>query len=115
MAGIVSVADIGGIADARTGSLTGDIGTDHDPIMHEIKAPETHGHNTIYLDSSITFEDYHWWANRSREAEKEITHDAGIKQLFNLMLGKKIREETHPPLENNGEELQDVKVDEKTA
>lgn len=98
MAGILSPADAGGVVDARTGSVSGDIGTSHDPIISEVAAPDTHGHNTIYLDSSITFENYHWWANRSREAEKLITTDAGLKQVWKVMIGKTIRKEKSPPV-----------------
>lgn len=96
MAGIISPADAGGVVDARTGSISSAIGTSHDPIIKELAAPDSHGHNTIYLDSSISFENYHWWANRSREAEKNISTNAGLKQIFNVMLGKKIREEEVP-------------------
>jgi hypothetical protein len=96
MAGILSPAGTG--VDARTNSVSGDIGTSHDPIVSEIAAPDTHGHNTIYLDSSISFENYHWWANRSREAEKLITTDAGLKQIFKVMIGKTIRKEESPPV-----------------
>ena len=98
MAGILSPADAGGVVDVRTGSVSGDIGTSHDPIISEIAAPDTHGHNTIYLDSSISFENYHWWANRSREAEKLITTDAGLKQIWKVMIGKTIRKENSPPV-----------------
>ena len=107
MAGILSVADIGGVVDARTGSLSGDIGTSHDPIMHEIKPPETHGH------SSISFENYHWWANRALEAEKHISTNAGLKQIFSVMVGKKIREEQPAETQPTSEELTDVKYNEK--
>lgn len=103
MAGVVSVAGIGSVADARTGSVSGDIGTSHDPFISEIAAPETHGHNTIYLDSSISFEAYHWWANRSREAEKEFSTEAGLKQIWHAMVGKTIRKEKSPPVRIVGE------------
>lgn len=79
--------------------------------------PETHGHNTIYLDPSITFENYHWWANRSREAEKHISTNAGLKQIFIVIFGKKITDEKLSPTEitQDGQELQDRTVqDEKT-
>jgi hypothetical protein len=97
MAGILSPADAGGVVDARTGSISEDIGTSRDPIVKEIAPPDSHGHNTIYLDSSISFENYHWWANRSREAEKLIDTNAGLKQVFKVMLGKKIRQEESQP------------------
>ena len=96
MAGVLSPAGAG--VDARTNSVSGDIGTSHDPIVSELAAPDTHGHNTIYLDNSITFENYHWWANRSREAEKLITTDAGLKQIWSVLIGKTIRKEESPPV-----------------
>lgn len=91
------MAGMGATLDARTGSVSEDIGTSHDPIVHEIAPPDTHGHNTIYLDSSITFENYLWWANKSREHEKHVSTDHGISQLFKAMLGKSIRKEDTPP------------------
>jgi hypothetical protein len=97
MAGILSPADAGAIVDARTGSISSAIGTSADPFVKEIAPPDSHGHNTIYLDNSISFENYHWWANRSREAEKRITTNAGLKQIFSVMIGKKIREEDEQP------------------
>ncbi len=96
MAGMLSPADAG-VVDARTGSISDDIGTSHDPFVKEMAAPDSHGHNTIYLDSSISFENYHWWANRSRAAEKHISTNAGLKQIFSVMMGKKIKEEESPP------------------
>lgn len=60
-------------------------------IPDEITPPDTHGHNTIYLDNSITFENYHYWANRSRQFEKHIrTDNVGLRQLANLVLGRKV-------------------------
>ncbi len=63
MAGVVSGANLGAVADPRLGDEVDYIGTIDEGrggISHEIGAPDTHGHNTIYLDSSITFENYHY-------------------------------------------------------
>lgn len=108
MAGVVSNANLGGVADARLGDEADAIGTTDDHragISHDIQSPEydqhekipppeTHGHNTIYLDSSISFENYHYWANRSRAFEKHIrTDNVGYAQLGNLILGRKVKNE----------------------
>lgn len=63
MAGVVSGANLGAVADPRLGDEVDYLGTTDEGrggISHEIGAPDTHGHNTIYLDSSITFENYHY-------------------------------------------------------
>ena len=103
MAGIVSAANLGGVADPRLGSEADAIGSSEEHrggIANEIEAPDPHGHNTIYLDNSITFENYHYWAKRSRAFEKHIrTDNAGIAQIFNIMLGRKIKDE-QPELDN---------------
>lgn len=107
MAGNISVANIGGIADPRLRPEADIIATteerpepdlqDGPPSYegsneHDIPAPILHGPGSIYLDSSITFENYHYWANRSREIEKRIpTDNAGFSQLGKLMIGKKIQ------------------------
>lgn len=106
MAGNISAANVGGIADPRLGPEADTIGTaeEHpesslhgsDPPVyegskeHDIPAPVLHGPGSIYLDSSITFESYHYWANRSREIEKNIpTDNVGLSQVGKLMIGKK--------------------------
>lgn len=82
-------AAIGGIDDVRIDKEGQEIGTSHDPMIHKLGPAESHGHNTIYLDKSIPFEGYHWWAARSRAAEKFISANAGYKQVLNTFLGKK--------------------------
>jgi hypothetical protein len=97
MAGIVSAANFG--EDPRLSINEADaIGTTH---HGDILPPDTHGHNTIYLDNSITFENYHYWAKRSREFEKHIrTDNQGLAQIFNLIIGKKIAPE-EPKIHNS--------------
>lgn len=81
---------VGGVDDVRMHSKAVDgIGTSHDKMFAKLGPADAHGHNTIYLDTSIPFEGYHWWAARSRAVEKFISADAGYKQLLNTMLGKK--------------------------
>lgn len=103
MTTVVSAANLGGVADARLGDEADVIGTSeehHSGISDQIEAPDTHGHNTIYLDSSITFENYHYWANRTREFEKHIrTDNVGLAQIANLLLGRKIQPE-QPTIDN---------------
>ncbi|KAJ5098129.1 hypothetical protein N7532_005130 [Penicillium argentinense] len=126
MAGNISAANIGGVADARLGVEADVIGTkDEHPesMSHEISPPILHGPGSIYLDTSITFENYVYWANRSREVEKNIrTDNAGFAQLGRTVIGKK--EKTLPtstptpsvPTESNAAQPPDEKTtDEKKA
>jgi hypothetical protein len=88
MAGIVSAANLG-IADPRNGDEVDAIGTTKEhrgSISAQVAPPDLHGHRTIYLDTSIKFEDYLHWAKRSREVEKHIVVGtlgfAGVWQLL---------------------------------
>lgn len=107
MAGNISAANIGGVADARLGAEADVIGTkEEDPktISHDnIPPPVLHGHGSIYLDTSINFESYHYWATRSREVEKNMrTDNVGFAQLGKVMIGKKPKEpSTSDATENN--------------
>ena len=60
-----------------------------DPTLKKIDPPDTHGHNTIYLDKSLVFENYHFWANRSREIEKHLHVDGIFKQITDVVRRKK--------------------------
>lgn len=95
------MATLGGIDDARLSNEVNVIGTAYDQqgdISQEIGAPDPHGHNTIYLDSSITFENYHYWANRSRQFEKNIrTDNVGLQQIGNLLIGRKVAPDSTKP------------------
>ncbi|KAJ5356758.1 Amino acid transporter transmembrane [Penicillium concentricum] len=86
MADKISGADIGADAhldegekmDTKEGTVS---------VAHEPPAAFIDGNRSMYLDSSITFENYVYWAKRSREVEKHIsTDDAGFaywkKRLF---------------------------------
>ena len=116
MAGLLSAANLGGIADARLGSEADAIGTTQEhrgSINHMVAPPDTHGHNTIYLDDSINFETYHYWANRSRDFEKRIrTDNAGLRQVANLVVGKKIKDEA-PQIDTPPEKVAGTNLSEK--
>jgi hypothetical protein len=121
MTTVVSAANLGGVADARLGDEADVIGTSEDHrggISSEIGAPDPHGHNTIYLDNSITFENYHYWANRSREFEKHIrTDNAGLQGIANILMGRKIPN-SPPKLDNpetNSPSEKAVIIDEKAT
>lgn len=45
----------------------------------------------MYLDKSITFESYSFWAHRAREAEKHFTTPNQLTQVGKVLMGKKIR------------------------
>lgn len=125
MAGNISAANIGGVADPRLGDEVDVIGTadEHahetlppiyeDPNEQAIVAPVLHGPGSIYLDPGITFENYHYWANRSREVEKNIrTDNVGFSQMGRLVVGKKPKETPPPvttPPENATEQVDDEK------
>ena len=66
---------------------------EQDVSVHNLPPPVVKGSGSIYLDSSITFENYVYWAKRSREIEKTIsTADAGFAHLGKIILRKKISE-----------------------
>ncbi|CAI7632362.1 unnamed protein product [Penicillium glandicola] len=92
MAGNISAANLGAMADAHL-----DEGEKIDtkervvPVSREPAPAYTDdGNYSIYLDSKITFENYAYWAKRSREVEKNIpTDDAGFAYLTKKFFGKK--------------------------
>ncbi|KAI7189897.1 oligopeptide transporter protein [Hortaea werneckii] len=91
-------ANLGGVADPRSGDQPDYVGTTHDTPRHN--AQNQRRHSFMYSDSSITFEEYNWWAERSREYEKELsTEGAGIQGVLNMLIGKKTKKETEgvPP------------------
>ncbi|KAI6839670.1 oligopeptide transporter protein [Hortaea werneckii] len=85
-------ANLGGVADPRSGDQPDYVGTTHDTPRHN--AQNQRRHSFMYSDSSITFEEYNWWAERSREYEKELsTEGAGIQGVLNMLIGKKTKKE----------------------
>lgn len=99
------MAGAGAAADPRLGGAADDIGTTRRASMADVAPPDAHGHNTMYLDPSITFEAYHFWANRSREVEKYISTDAGLKQLSKILVGKKVEKDPLPMMDTKQEGL----------
>lgn len=132
MAGIVSAANMGGVADPRLGDEADIIGTEEEhhhipkadqdippkydgPNAHNIPAPLLQGKDSIYLDSSITFENYVYWANRSREYEKHIrTDDKGFSQWANMLIGKKPKDTPEPTAPTLSETTDEKKTDPST-
>lgn len=52
--------------------------------------------SAIYVDDTIQFEDYHYWANQAREFEKSIDVSGnGLAGIMKVALGKAHAE--HPP------------------
>lgn len=87
-----SAANLGGVADPRLGAQADAIGTtaEHRYSLPGVGPVELNGHHSIYLDSHIKFEDYHFWANRSREYEKTIrTDDKGFAQILGTFRRRK--------------------------
>ncbi|PWY81746.1 hypothetical protein BO94DRAFT_536947 [Aspergillus sclerotioniger CBS 115572] len=133
MAGVISAANLGGVADPRLGDEADIIGTEDEHhvtierpsghALHTIPAPVMHGKDSIYLDSKITFENYLFWAERSRNVEKHIrTDDKGLQQLGNVLIGRKIKPEPPQPVletektsEKDVSEKQPAPQDEQTS
>ena len=114
----MSAANMGGVADPRLGHESEVIGTDRqNSVARAISDPDQHGKHSLYNDTTISFETYDFWANRSREVEKNISTNAGYAQLLNVVTGKKNPNplpESHPPTDNGGFSL-DEKSEGKTA
>jgi hypothetical protein len=59
-------------------------------VSVDIPRPIVEGKDSIFLDSTITFENYVYWAKRSREVEKAIpTTGTGFMNLGKRMFGKR--------------------------
>lgn len=106
MAGVVSMANLGGVDDPRQSEAVDHIGESHDTDFPVAEKP---GHDNVpkpsarrqgsvdmYTDSSISFEEYHWWANKSREYEQGIRADKGFSSLLHVITGKKQKAEGLP-------------------
>lgn len=91
---ISSTAAVDDIADLRRSTRHDAIGTgaDHHESIIDAGPVELNGRDSIYLDSSIKFEDYHFWAKRSREYEKTIrTDNKGLAQVLGVFGGRKTK------------------------
>ncbi|KAK3671610.1 hypothetical protein LTR78_008533 [Recurvomyces mirabilis] len=89
--GYGSAALMGGAADPRLGDEADAIGKGR---QGSVAADVVNGTvvarrgSMIYADNSITFEDYHYWANRSREYEQTIeTKGAGLSGALKIFAG----------------------------
>ncbi|KAH9824593.1 Transmembrane amino acid transporter protein [Teratosphaeria destructans] len=120
MAAFVSPAGLGGVADPRLGDEADNIGkARHGSVAaNYAPGPADTGRrgSAIYTDSSITFEDYHYWAGISREQEKSLeTKGVGLSGWVRLLVGKGIHHGTPPDVlaaegrssESGGEKTQD--------
>jgi len=111
--GYASAAGLGGVADPRLGHEADDIGTTRrrsaEVRAGVLSAPDGTNH---YGDTSIPFESYHFWARRSREAEKHIpTSNAGYSGIINMILGKK--SDAQIKADHTGAEITAVPLGEK--
>jgi hypothetical protein len=108
----VPPAQLGGVDDPRLSSAVDRIGESKD-IDFPVKevAPEGNRRMSIvYTDSSIPFEEYHWWANKSREYEQHLKADQGYGSIFQVLLGKK-KKEGVPGVIPPGEKAADASPD----
>lgn len=96
----IPMAAVGAVADPRLGDQPDFIGTSRDTPSHQVAAPDTHGHHNVWVDPNITFEQYVFWAERSREYEKHLTTgDAGLQGGLKVLMGKKpLKEKPHDGL-----------------
>ncbi|KAK4972931.1 hypothetical protein LTR42_006225 [Elasticomyces elasticus] len=90
--GYGSGALMGGVADARLGNESDNIGKGRQgSVAADIVAGTVtqRRHSAIYADQSINFEDYRYWADRSREYEKTLdTKGVGLAGSMRILVGK---------------------------
>lgn len=84
---------LGGAADPRLGDEADNIGKGRNGSIaaniHDSTVQQGRRRSVIYNDTSIEFEDYHYWANRSREYEKHIDVSGfGLQNLLKVSVGK---------------------------
>ena len=86
---MTTFANIGGVADPRSGDQADFIGGSNDTPTHQPGRNDGRRGSTVYTDSSIQFEEYHWWANQSRAYEKNMPTVGGASTIFGLFKGGK--------------------------
>jgi len=91
--GFGNAAMLGGAADPRLGDEADNIGKGRNGSIaaniHDSTVQQGRRRSVIYNDTSIEFEDYHYWANRSREYEKHIDVSGfGLQNLLKVSVGK---------------------------
>ncbi|KAH9840414.1 Transmembrane amino acid transporter protein [Teratosphaeria destructans] len=91
----VPFAQVGGVDDPRLSEAVDHIGEKNDAVFpaHELNRSDARRMSLIYTDSSIPFEEYHWWANKSREYEQHLKADQGLGNLWQVITGKKPKKE----------------------
>lgn len=86
-------ANLGGVADPRLGDEPDYIGDSQDAPTVPAKSDQRRK-SLVYTDSSIPFEEYLWWAGKSREYEKSLTTSgSGIQGMVQMLMGKKTTKE----------------------
>ncbi|KAK5136104.1 hypothetical protein LTR08_004154 [Meristemomyces frigidus] len=87
---MTTFANLGGAADPRSSDHADFIGGSYDTPTHEIGTHDERRGSMVYTDSSILFEEYHWWANQSRAYEKTLSASgAGMSGILSMFTGKK--------------------------
>ncbi|KAK5116851.1 hypothetical protein LTR85_009111 [Meristemomyces frigidus] len=94
---MTTFANVGGVADPRLGNEPDYIGSSYDTPTHAPAKGDVRRASLVYTDSSIPFEEYLWWAGKSREYEKSLsTSSTGIQGVIQMMIGqKKTAKEDH--------------------
>lgn len=99
MAGAIPAAGMASV-DPRMGEDADIIGTSKEYDTQPPEYADARKGSIVYTDKSVTFEEYHYWANRTRDYEKTLsTKDAGIGSWFSVLIGKK----PPPPAETAAE------------
>lgn len=102
------MANLGGVDDPRQSEAVDHIGEEDDTDFPNSELPaydarpepsvQRNGSMDMYTDTSILFEEYHWWAKVSREYETHLKADKGFSALFQVLTGKKTKTEGLPGL-----------------
>ncbi|KAJ4305796.1 hypothetical protein N0V90_001328 [Kalmusia sp. IMI 367209] len=109
--GHASGALIGGIADPHKLAEADVIGKGPRGSADFTQATVPHPHANFYNDAAIQFEEYHYWAKRSREYEKTIeTKGVGIFGIFQRNTNSKNRHERSTDGQTEGSQEKDKKA-----
>lgn len=106
--GHASGALMAGVADPRHIPDADAIGKSNYNSEDNVEVTAPHSRVDFYNDANIQFEEYHYWANQSREIEKNIkTEGGGIFGLFKKK-GSTKRNETLASNTAGGDEKKDL-------
>ena len=91
--GYGGAAGLGGVADPRLGDEADAIGKGRNGStaegIHDSVVRDTRRGSINYNDSTVSFEEYHYWAQRSREYERTIdVSNTGLQGTMKVLLGK---------------------------